>query len=176
MEMTTNPQDAVPESLAAAPSVEKSSESLPVLKFGLPTDEELPALARLYAANLPLSEVEAQEMLEKLIRLRERIQVARANGQVLGFVTVEPNGPVRGTAFLRHLVVKPEYRRRGVGASLLKQAYGMALGMPRKSLLLRVDPSDEGVVTFVRKAGFMTVGALSSKKSGKLKLLMSHEL
>ncbi|MCL2177794.1 MAG: GNAT family N-acetyltransferase [Proteobacteria bacterium] len=174
--MTTNPQDAIPENLAATPGVEKGGESLPAWRFGLPTDEELPGLARLYAANIPFEDVKPQETLEKFIRLRERIQVVRADGQVLGFVTIEPNGPVRGAAFLRHLVVKPEHRRRGVGASLLKQAYHVALGMSRKSLILRVDPSDEDVVAFVRKAGFMTVGAQSSKKSGKLRLLMSHEL
>jgi ribosomal-protein-alanine N-acetyltransferase len=175
MEMNIHQQDLTQEAPATS-AAEKSSESAQVLKFGFPTDEELPALAKLCVANVSLEGAEMQETLEKLVRLRERTQVARTNGHVLGFVAVEPDGPVRSAAYLRYLAVKLDFRRQGVGTSLLEQARQMALAMSRKSLILRVDPSDEHAVAFVRKAGFTTVGALSSKKSGKLRLLMSQEL
>jgi len=175
MEMNIHPQDSNPETPAMAPVVE-STEGVPTLKFGLPTDEELPVLAELFVANVALERSETQKILEKLLRLRERVQVARRNGHILGFVTVEPDGPVRGAAYLRYLLVSPEFRRQGVGASLLKRARNMALEIPRRSLILRVDPSNAHAVAFVRKAGFTTVGALNSKKSGKLRLLMSCEL
>ena len=174
MEMTTYPQDTSQETPAVAPVVQK--ESVQAVKFGLPTDEELPVLAELFVASVALECSETPKILEKLLRLRERMQVARANGQVLGFVTVEPDGPVRGAAYLRYILVRPEFRRQGLGTLILKQAHQMALGMSRKSLILRVDPSNEHAVAFVRKVGFTTVGALSSKKSGKLRLLMSCEL
>ncbi|MCL2012150.1 MAG: GNAT family N-acetyltransferase [Cystobacterineae bacterium] len=184
--MTTNQQDSAQGEAAAPPFAEGGNGGVQVLKFGLPTEEELPMLAQLYAVHVTtkatspmeaaFEETQAREMLEKFMRLRERIQVARVDGHVLGFVTIEPDGPVRRAAYLRHLVVKPECRRQGVGTSLLKRAHHMALEMSRKSLILRVDPSNENLVAFVRKAGFMTVGALSSKKSGKLRLLMSCEL
>jgi len=176
MEMTIHPQDSNQEASTATAAAETGSETVQALKFGLPTDEELPVLAELFVANVSLERSETQEILEKLIRLRERLQVARAGGQILGFVTVEPDGPVRGAAYLRYVLVKPEFRRQGVGTLLLQQAHQMALGISRKSLILRVDPSDEKAVAFVRKAGFTTVGALNSKKSGKLRLLMSCEL
>jgi len=176
MEMTPHHQDSNQETPTLTPTVEKSGEGVRALKFGVPTSEELPVLAELFVENVSLERSETPEILAKLMRLRERLHVARTNGHILGFVTVEPDGPVRGAAYLRYLLVKPEFRRQGVGTALLQQAHKMALGISRSSLILRVDPSDEKAVAFVRKAGFTTVGALSSKKSGKLRLLMSCEL
>ncbi len=48
--------------------------------------------------------------------------------------------------------------------------------MNRKTLALRVDPANAPAVNFYRKAGFTTVATVVSKKSGKLRLLMSKEL
>jgi ribosomal-protein-alanine N-acetyltransferase len=39
-----------------------------------------------------------------------------------------------------------------------------------------VDPSNSAAVSFYRKEGFTTVATVVSKKSGKLRLLMSREL
>ncbi len=35
--------------------------------------------------------------------------------QVVGYVTIERDGPVPGAAYLRNIVVKPELRQKGVG-------------------------------------------------------------
>jgi len=48
--------------------------------------------------------------------------------------------------------------------------------MYRKTLALRVDPANAPAVAFYRKGGFTTVATVVSKKSGKLRLLMSREL
>ena len=43
-------------------------------------------------------------------------------------------------------------------------------------MALRVDPANAPAVSFYRKNGFTTVATVVSKKSGKLRLLMSREL
>ena len=47
---------------------------------------------------------------------------------------------------------------------------------PPAGLALRVDPANAPAVSFYRKAGFTTVATVVSKKSGKLRLLMSREI
>jgi [ribosomal protein S18]-alanine N-acetyltransferase len=95
---------------------------------------------------------------------------------VVGYVTLERDGPVPGAAYMRNIVVKPELRRRGLGSLVLKHAVGVAKDMYRKTLALRVDPSNAAAVSFYRHSGFTTVATVVSKKSGKLRLLMSREL
>jgi len=51
-----------------------------------------------------------------------------------------------------------------------------ARNMFRKTLALRVDPANAVAVSFYRTQGFTTVATVVSKKSGKLRLLMSREL
>jgi ribosomal-protein-alanine N-acetyltransferase len=63
-----------------------------------------------------------------------------------------------------------------VGEAVLEQALQVARDMYRKTLALRVDPSNAPAVSFYRKMGFTTVATVVSKKSGKLRLLMSREL
>jgi len=178
MEMNIFQQDSNQENPATAQGAERIGEHWQALKYSEPTDEELPVLAELLVSNASLEPSKTQEVLEKMVYLRHWMQLARSNsGHLLGFVSVEPNGPVPGAAYIRYLLVKPEFRRQGVGSCLLRQARHMALGIVRcTSLILRVDPSDGAAVAFVREAGFTTLGALSSKKSGKLRLLMTCEL
>ena len=117
-----------------------------------------------------------EETLQALTQLRPFIHVARLQSQIVGYVTVERDGPVPGAAYMRNIVVKPELRHRGVGMALLDHALQVARDMYRKTLALRVDPANAPAVTFYRKAGFTTVATVVSKKSGKLRLLMSREL
>jgi ribosomal-protein-alanine N-acetyltransferase len=113
---------------------------------------------------------------EALSKLRPFIHVAKLQNQVIGYVTVERDGPVPGAAYMRNIVVKPEVRRRGVGSLLLEHAVQVARDMYRKTLALRVDPANGPAVSFYRHTGFTTVATVVSKKSGKLRLLMSREL
>jgi ribosomal-protein-alanine N-acetyltransferase len=77
---------------------------------------------------------------------------------------------------MRNIVVKPELRRKSLGTLLLNHALGVARDMYRKTLALRVDPANAPAVSFYRHTGFTTVATVVSKKSGKLRLLMSKEL
>ncbi|XXF77394.1 GNAT family N-acetyltransferase [Myxococcaceae bacterium GXIMD 01537] len=149
-----------------------------VVKFNQPTDEDLAVVAALRASSEPWkSRGESQEdSLRALTQLKPYIHVARLQNQVVGYVTVERDGPVPGAAYMRNIVVKPDLRQRGLGKMLLNQALQVARDMYRKTVALRVDPANAPAVSFYRTAGFTTVATVVSKKSGKLRLLMSREL
>ncbi|RKG87032.1 GNAT family N-acetyltransferase [Corallococcus terminator] len=148
------------------------------VKFGLATDEDLTAVSALRANSEPWKgRGESQEdSLKALTQLKPFLHVARIQNQIVGYVTVERDGPVPGAAYLRNIVVKPELRRHGVGQKLLNKALDVARDMYRKTIALRVDPANAPAVGFYRKEGFTTVATVVSKKSGKLRLLMSREL
>ena len=148
------------------------------MKFGAPTDEDMVALASLRSSSDPWKGrgEESADSLEALTKLRPFISVARLNAIVIGYITIERDGPVPGAAYLRNIVVKQELRQKGMGAVVLEQGLSVARDMNRKTLALRVDPANSPAVSFYRKAGFTTVATVVSKKSGKLRLLMSREL
>jgi len=148
------------------------------LKFSPLRDDELASVAALRGTSEPWAKrgETAEESLQALTQLRPYVHVARLQNQIVGYVTVERDGPVAGAAYMRNIVVKPELRHRGVGMALLEHALGVAREMYRKTLALRVDPANAPAVAFYRKGGFTTVATVVSKKSGKLRLLMSREL
>ncbi len=148
------------------------------VKFSLPTDEDLAAVAALRANSEPWKSrgETVEESLKALTQLKPFTHVAKLQSQVVGYVTVERDGPVPGAAYMRNIVVRPDLRKRGLGAMLLNQGIQVARDMYRKTIALRVDPANAPAVSFYRKAGFTTVATVVSKKSGKLRLLMSREL
>jgi ribosomal-protein-alanine N-acetyltransferase len=146
--------------------------------FSPPTDEDMTVLAQLRASSDPWKsrgETEA-ESLEALTKLRPFLSVAKLDSVSVGYITIERDGPVPGAAYLRNIVVKPELRQKGLGALMLDKGLAMAREMNRKTLALRVDPANAPAVAFYRKNGFTTVATVVSKKSGKLRLLMSREV
>ncbi len=148
------------------------------VKFAVPSDEDMGSVAALRANSEPWRSrgETVEDSLKALTALRPFIQVAKTQNQVVGYVTIERDGPVPGAAYMRNIVVKPELRRRGLGKAVLSQALQVARDMYRKTIALRVDPSNDAAVSFYRDAGFTTVATVVSKKSGKLRLLMSREL
>jgi ribosomal-protein-alanine N-acetyltransferase len=174
----TDKQMDLPKASAGPPPVALPEDLKGQVKFGPPTDEDMNVLATLRAGSEPWrGRGEGQaESLESLTKLRAFVSVARWNGGVVGYVTIERDGPVPGAAYLRNIVIKPELRQRGMGALVLEQGLTVARDMNRKTLALRVDPANSPAVSFYRKAGFTTVATVVSKKSGKLRLLMSREL
>jgi [ribosomal protein S18]-alanine N-acetyltransferase len=160
------------------PPVELGQEIVTRMKYSLPTDEDMVAVATLRAASEPwASRGETYESaLESLTRLRPFIQIARLNERVVGYVTVERDGPVAGAAYMRNIVVTPELRQKKLGTTILEHAISVAKDMHRRTVALRVDPANGPAVSFYRTNGFTTVATVVSKKSGKLRLLMSREL
>lgn len=148
------------------------------VKYSPVNDEDLATVAALRANSDPWKQrgESYEDTLAALTKLRPFIQVAKLQGNVIGYVTIERDGPVAGAAYMRNIVVKAELRKKGVGTLLLNHAIKTAQDMYRKTLALRVDPSNSPAVSFYRKNGFTTVATVVSKKSGKLRLLMSREL
>jgi [ribosomal protein S18]-alanine N-acetyltransferase len=148
------------------------------LKFAAPTDEDMNAVAALRSGSDPWkTRGESQtESLEAVTKLRPFISVGKLDGALAAYVTIERDGPVPGAAYMRNIVVRGDLRQKGVGALVLDQGLSIARDMNRKTLALRVDPSNGPAVAFYRKNGFTTVATVVSKKSGKLRLLMSREL
>lgn len=147
-------------------------------KFSAPTDEDVSAAAALRAHSEPWKSrgESAEESLQALTQLRPYVRVMKVQSQVVGYVTVERDGPVPGAAYMRNIVVRNDLRRKGLGKLLLDNAIQTARDMYRKTLALRVDPANAPAVNFYRAQGFTTVATVVSKKSGKLRLLMSREL
>ncbi len=148
------------------------------LKYAQPTDDDMLTLAAMRSGTSPWKErgETATESMEHLTKLRPFIQVGKYQAHIAGYVTIERDGPVPGAAYMRNIVVKQEVRKRGVGKALLEHALHTAREMNRKTLALRVDPANAVAVSFYRTGGFTTVATVVSKKSGKLRLLMSREL
>ena len=161
-----------------APPVEIAQEVIAALSFSLPSDEDMQSVASLRSNSEPWkSRGESYETaLETMTKLRPFIQVARLNERVIGYVTLERDGPVAGAAYMRNIVVSPELRQKKLGTGILNHAINVARDMHRRTLALRVDPANGPAVSFYRTNGFTTVATVVSKKSGKLRLLMSREL
>ena len=148
------------------------------VKFSVAKDDDLVNVSQLRHQSDPWKSrgETPEESLQAVSKLGPFVQVGRLQNHIIGYVTVERDGPVPGAAYMRNIVVKPELRRKGVGTLLLNHGVQVARDMHRKTLALRVDPANGPAVSFYRKAGFTTVATVVSKKSGKLRLLMSREL
>ena len=87
-----------------------------------PSDEDMPAVAALRASSEPWrSRGEGmEESLQALTQLRPYVHLMKLQGQPVGYVTVERDGPVPGAAYMRNIVVKPELRRKGLATEKLE--------------------------------------------------------
>lgn len=113
------------------------NDLMAAVKFTLPTDEDMTAVAALRASSEPWkSRGETQEdSLKALTQLKPFIHVGRLQSQIVGYVTVERDGPVPGAAYLRNIVVKPELRKKGLGMVVLDRRSG-----PRGTCTARPSP------------------------------------
>jgi [ribosomal protein S18]-alanine N-acetyltransferase len=176
--LTTNKQVESGAVASVPPSLDVTKDFTGLVRFSAPTDEEMQTLANLRSASGPWKDrgETPAESMEALTKLRPYISVGKVDQVVVGYVTVERDGPVPGASYMRNIVVKHELRKKGVGRQLLDQGLKIARDMNRKTLALRVDPANSSAVSFYRANGFTTVATVVSKKSGKLRLLMSREL
>ncbi len=118
-----------------------------------------------------------EESLEALTKLRPFIQVGEAaepGRRLRHHRARRPGARRRVHAQHRGEARAPAQRRRACCCSTTR--IQVARDMYRKTLALRVDPANAPAVSFYRKAGFTTVATVVSKKTGKLRLLMSREL
>ena len=142
--MTSKQVETNPTAATLPPMIDTNAvlADLKHAKFAVPTDEDMQALATLRSTSEPwkVRGETAAESLEALTKLRPFIQVGKVNGTMLGYVTIERDGPVPGAAYLRNIVVKGELRMKGVGAVLLEKGLSVARDMNRKDAPLMAAP------------------------------------
>ena len=81
-----------------------------------------------------------------------RTRVAVEDGRVVGFVTTTPNGE---TAELDDLFVDPDWMRRGIGLSLMRDAYVVARGQGVRRIEVT---ANHHALAFYEVAGFALDG------------------
>jgi putative acetyltransferase len=86
------------------------------------------------------------------------IVVAEADGQMIGFVTVDPR-----TLYLDQIVVAPDHWGSGAGAALIAEAKRIS----PNGLDLDVNTDNARAISFYGKVGFVVTGAGKNPISGK---------
>jgi L-amino acid N-acyltransferase YncA len=91
--------------------------------------------------------------------------VARAQGHVIGWATVDPAGGEPGAALATvGVFVSPAYRRMGVGRTLLNAAVDIAASNGISKLVSGIAPKNVPALLLHKKCGFKAVGML--RKAG----------
>jgi ribosomal protein S18 acetylase RimI-like enzyme len=94
--------------------------------------------------------------------------VAAAGDRVVGHLFIQrERHPVTQHVATLGIAVAADYRSRGVGSALLKEAFGWARGVGVEKIVLSVYPTNTGAVALYRKFGFVDEGRLArhSRKS-----------
>src|SRR5260370_34341198 len=118
------------------------------IKFSPVSAQEMPLVAALRAGTDPWRGrgENPEQSLQALAQLQPYVQVSRLQNHVVGYVTVERDGPVAGAAYMRNIAVKTELRRKGIGTLRLNHEIKGAKDLPRKTLALRDDPTHAAAV------------------------------
>jgi GNAT superfamily N-acetyltransferase len=81
-------------------------------------------------------------------------------GRVVGNVSIRP-ADTPGGWLIGNLAVHPEYRRRGLGRTLMDAAIGLAETQHGRWVALQVETSNESAIALYRSMGFQAVGTLT---------------
>ena len=108
---------------------------------------DLDAVHRLLCAHGWAARVGPPRVLAGLIAASQRVFVADAEGEVVGFVRALTDGCSNG--YLSMLVVAPAWRRRGIGCALVEAA---TAGDARVPWVLRA--GRDGAAAFFSRLGF----------------------
>ncbi len=136
----------------------------PTLRPYAPADEEAAIELWRRAWQLAYPEIDfaarvdwwRQRWREELVPTAE-IAVAEADGQIVGFVTVDP-----GTLDLDQIVVAPEAWGMGVASALIAEAKRISPG----GLDLHVNKDNGRAIRFYEKHGFVISGEALNWRSG----------
>ena len=116
----------------------------------------------------PLFDLIAVLTFPEVVRLK-----AVEEGQMVGFVAGDPR-PRDGWGWIATIAVDPNFRRRGIGTSLLRECESK-LGVPRSRLTVRL--SNEGAITLYQREGYQTIDLWKSYYSdGEDAIVMEKNL
>lgn len=105
-----------------------------------------------HVAGLTYSEKAVQEWHRT--RAQDIIFVAEVNGKVTGFVATKLGDPEPSGAYIDSIIVKPEYRGRGIGQQLLERCISSLKDRGVSFLHLHVRSDFPLSVNFWEKNGF----------------------
>ena len=112
----------------------------------------LKSTEEVHVAGLTYSEKAVQGWSET--RAQDVVLVAEVNGAVSGFIATKLGDPEPGGAYIDGIIVKPEYRGKGIGQQLLEQCISSLEGRDVSFIHLHVRPEFSLSVNFWEKNGF----------------------
>ena len=86
--------------------------------------------------------------------------IAEAGGEIVGSISIKPiYDPLEaGLVYeINHLIVKPDYRRMGIGSALLEKCHGYARHNAAIGVRLLSYNNDEKAQAFYKEKGYMDV-------------------
>lgn len=99
--------------------------------------------------------------------------VAEFEGTIVGYIGF---WRVMDTFDINNIAVLPEYRRRGIGRSLLERVLLLMEEMSAENIFLEVRPSNLAAIEMYRRAGFEEVGIRKAyyEDNGEDAIIMSR--
>jgi ribosomal-protein-alanine N-acetyltransferase len=109
-------------------------------------------LLEVEAQAAPKTSLPKEVLLQCARRFPETFWVMAADEDIAGYILFDKNGHVHS------MVVKPMYRRKGIGTTLVMRAQEQ---IP-KSLWVEVRAKNSGAISFYRKLGMTIVGTVQN--------------
>lgn len=107
-----------------------------------------------------IAEAYVSDLLDKCARQRGKIYVAEAEGKVIGFIglVIEQENDVttslREFSYITDVVVLPEFRGQGIGATLMAKADAYARESGYSALAVNVLANNDAALSLYQKMGF----------------------
>ena len=98
--------------------------------------------------------------MRSLVRNPETVTwVAEVDGRLAGFAIIEWSGvPGDMVGYIQTIEVGPDYRRRGIGLTLLRKLEDSARAASAKQIWLHVDTENEAAIRLYRSEGYVPKG------------------
>jgi len=105
---------------------------------------------------------------------KDRLWFAEANGEIVGAIAIVGHSPER--AQLRWFILHPEFRGRGLGQRLLKEALQYSRDKGYRQLFLETTDDQQTAIRMYTKVGFQKVREVSHSAWGVNHVEQTYEL
>ena len=123
----------------------------PLAKIRTFKAEDIDDILAIEAQAYPKTAYSKAMLLHYFARLPETFVVVEAAKEIVGYIIFDLTGHIHS------MVVKPSYRRKGLG----KVLFNYALRQTEKRLWLEVRVKNRGAIDFYKKMGMQVVGSVS---------------
>ena len=105
--------------------------------------------------------IDYNKAFELLDSMEDRIYVAENNNNIVGLITLRPNGMGNFGAYIRMIAIKEELRNSGIGKQLVNFIESVA-AKHDKNMFLVCSITNVSAISFYEAIGFERVGVLSN--------------